>query len=168
MLCRMSLPWDYHVCWEGKDVAKFSPELCRGSMQVSSCTDGGKLRQTSIRIIRHSRRVLPEYPTSLHQPARYTCTVWCCLKNCYGHVVLKIFQMQIHVPFDLWASDLRIFATTNHVNLYIFFSLLYLFSLQRRTNFRPRAERPLRYVTNAEEYSKFWCLHCNYSNCCTM
>jgi hypothetical protein len=51
---------------------------------------------------------------------------------------------QLHLSLDLWTSDLRIFATTNHVNLHLFSNLRTLFSLQRRINLHPRAERPLR------------------------
>jgi hypothetical protein len=53
------------------------------------------------------------------------------------------FHAVSHFIWIHLSLDLRIFATTNHVNLYLFFNLRTLFSLQRRTSLRPKAERPL-------------------------
>jgi hypothetical protein len=50
-----------------------------------------------------------------------------------------------HLTFDLRTSHLRILATTNRANSHIFFSFRTLFSLQRRTGLRPRAQRLLCY-----------------------
>jgi hypothetical protein len=39
--------------------------------------------------------------------------------------------VSVHLSLDLRTSDLRFFATTNHVNLYLFLNLRTLYLLQR-------------------------------------
>jgi hypothetical protein len=82
---------------------------------------------------------------------RYTCQDW--------PWVQSVSEPWMHLPLDLRTSNLRIFDTTkNQLISYHWFFMIIICTV-------------IKVLIKTIVYSflrKFWCLYCNYSNCCTM